>query len=173
MSNLTILGDTSGSVVLQAPAVSGSTTITLAPQSGTLNVAGPAFSAYKTGSQTLGSSTYTKLLFETEEFDTNNNFANSTFTPTVAGYYQINAAFQVGAFFTTGNLAIYKNGSRYKQGFSTGNVDGTSGLFTANTLVYCNGSTDYIEAYGFIRGGQALDAGIAFTYFNGCLLRAA
>jgi hypothetical protein len=38
MSNLTILGDTSGSVVLQAPAVSGSTTITFAAQSGTLNV---------------------------------------------------------------------------------------------------------------------------------------
>jgi hypothetical protein len=36
MSNLTILGDTSGSVVLQAPAVAGSTTLTLPSTSGTL-----------------------------------------------------------------------------------------------------------------------------------------
>lgn len=36
MSNLTILGDTSGSVVLQAPAVSGSTTLTLPATSGTV-----------------------------------------------------------------------------------------------------------------------------------------
>ena len=171
MSNLTILGDTSGSVVLQAPAVSGSTTITFAAQSGTLNVGGPAFSAYKSGSQSLPANSYTKILFETEEFDTNNNFASSTFTPTVAGYYQINAAFQVGALFTSGNLAIYKNGSRYKQGFSTGGVAGTTGVFTANSLVYCNGTSDYIEAFGFIRDAQALDSGVAFTYFNGCFLR--
>jgi hypothetical protein len=36
MSSLTILGDTSGSVVLQAPAVSGSTTLTLPSTSGTV-----------------------------------------------------------------------------------------------------------------------------------------
>ncbi len=36
MSNLTILGDTSGSVVLQAPAVAGSTTLTLPATSGTV-----------------------------------------------------------------------------------------------------------------------------------------
>jgi hypothetical protein len=35
MSSLTILGDTSGSVILQAPAVSGSTTITLPATTGT------------------------------------------------------------------------------------------------------------------------------------------
>ena len=36
MSSLTILGDTSGSIVLQAPAVSGSTTLTLPATSGTV-----------------------------------------------------------------------------------------------------------------------------------------
>jgi len=36
MSSLTILGDTSGSVILQAPAVSGSTTLTLPATSGTV-----------------------------------------------------------------------------------------------------------------------------------------
>lgn len=40
MSNLTILGDTSGSVVLQAPAVSGSTTLTLPATTGTVLASG-------------------------------------------------------------------------------------------------------------------------------------
>jgi hypothetical protein len=38
MSSLTILGDTSGSVLLQAPAVSGATTLTLPATTGTLTL---------------------------------------------------------------------------------------------------------------------------------------
>ena len=53
---------------------------------------GPAFSAYQSTQQTgISSATFTKVNFQTEEFDTNSNFASSTFTPTIAGYYQINS----------------------------------------------------------------------------------
>jgi len=173
-SGLTQSADNSG--VLQLASGTGNL-VTIPSVTGTAMVSGnmPAFSAYKTGSQTLTSSTYTKILYETEEFDTNSNFASSTFTPTVAGYYQVTAAMQVGAFFTTGNLVIYKNGSSYKKGFATGGVTGTTGIFTVTTLVYCNGSTDYIEAYGILTnsGGQALDTGIDVTYFNGSMIRGA
>ena len=37
--------------------------------------------------QTLSSGTLTKVTFDTELFDTNNNFASSRFTPTIAGQY--------------------------------------------------------------------------------------
>ena len=55
------------------------------------NVAGngPAFSAYQSTLQSFSSNTVTKVLFQTEEYDTNSNFASSRFTPTVAGYYQL------------------------------------------------------------------------------------
>jgi hypothetical protein len=55
------------------------------------NVAGngPAFSATKSANQTVTSGVFTTITFDTEQFDTNNNFASNTFTPTVAGYYQI------------------------------------------------------------------------------------
>jgi hypothetical protein len=64
MSNLTILGDTSGSVVLQAPAVAGSTTLTLPSTSGTLATTATAgkvlqvVSATYTGSVTTSSTSY-------------------------------------------------------------------------------------------------------------------
>lgn len=172
MSNLTILGDTSGSVVLQAPAVAGSTTITLAAQSGTLNVGGPAFSAFPSVQQTLSSSTITKILFQTEEFDTNNNFANSTFTPTVAGYYQVQGKIQPEASYTAGIVAIYKNGSLYKYGSYNVNATGVAQP-SMSCLVYCNGSTDYIEFYASVQTGQNISASSTFTWFQGCMIRSA
>lgn len=57
MSNLTILGDTSGSVVLQAPAVSGSTVLTLPVGTGTV-VANNVNSAIVSGTAVSASNTY-------------------------------------------------------------------------------------------------------------------
>lgn len=170
MSNLTILGDTSGSVVLQAPAVSGSTTITLAAQSGTLNVGGPAFSAYQSSAQTLSTATFTKILYQTEEFDTNSNFASSTFTPTVAGYYQVVGAVQFGSA-TTCAVRIYKNGSNLKQVFNSVTSSVSTGSGTA--LIYMNGSTDYVEIFAYLGAGQALTADVTTTYFQASLVRTA
>jgi hypothetical protein len=170
MSNLTILGDTSGSVVLQAPAVSGSTTITFAAQSGTLNVGGPAFSAYQSSAQTLSTATFTKILYQTEEFDTNSNFASSTFTPTVAGYYQVVGAVQFGSA-TTCAVRIYKNGSNLKQVFNSVTSSVSTGSGTA--LIYMNGSTDYVEIFAYLGAGQALTADVTTTYFQASLVRTA
>ena len=72
---------------------------------------GPTFSAYLavTGGS-VPNATFTKGLFDTELWDTANNFTASRFTPTVAGYYQINASYQIGTP-APGLLTIYKNGA--------------------------------------------------------------
>jgi hypothetical protein len=133
---------------------------------------GPAFSAYSSSTgATLGTGA-TKVTFDTEEFDTNNNFASSRFTPTVAGYYQINAQTQPNASYTGGWIAVYKNGALYKYG-TFANIGISFGGFTVSTIVYCNGSTDFIEIYGAFTTSQATGAGISFTWFNGALVRAA
>jgi len=131
---------------------------------------GPAFSAYQSSSQTLSSNTATKITFTTEEFDTNNNFASSTFTPTVAGYYQINALVTAQATYTTGRAMIYKNGSELKRGNT---VQTNGGAFLCSCLVYCNGSTDYIEVYGFFGTGQAVQNTQTETYFQASMVRSA
>lgn len=59
MSAITIAGDTSGSITLDAPAVAGSTVLTLPATSGTVFVGGQALSATTgsfSGNLTLGSS---------------------------------------------------------------------------------------------------------------------
>lgn len=132
----------------------------------------PAFSAYNAGTGATIGTGATKITFDSEEFDTNNNFASSRFTPTVAGYYQINAQLQPNASYTGGYIALYKNGTVYKAG-NWINAAVSFGGFVVSTVVYCNGTTDYLEVYGAFTTSQASAGGLSFTYFNGCLLRGA
>ena len=173
MSNLTILGDTSGSVVLQAPAVSGSTVLTLPARSGTVMVNGPAFGAYLGSNQTIGGMTWTKMQCDTEEFDTNSNYdtTNYRFTPTVAGYYQISAAMNCSPANNFAVVGIFKNGSISKQGSNGGSGVNSSSV---SALIYLNGTSDYVEAYAIQGSGTTLQpSGIAYNYFNGCWIRGA
>ena len=181
MSSVTIAGDTSGSVLLQAPAVSGSTTITMAAQSGTLNVGGPAFHAWNNSSFTITGTSNTKMVYDSVAssgggFDTNNCYstANSRFTPTVAGYYQIGGSIWVGSPGNNTILTLYKNGSAFKElnrlNYSTGAL-GMNG----SCLVYLNGSTDYVELYGYLTNTTTLggSGNNLYLWFYGSLARTA
>jgi hypothetical protein len=135
---------------------------------------GPAFSAWQSTDQTgLSSNTYTKCNFQTEEYDTNSNFASSRFTPTVAGYYQVNWGSDILA--TGGGTgfmaALYKNGTLEKSGSGIWIGSATEVQVVGSALIYCNGSTDYIEIYGYFVVGQNTDARQVCTYFNGSLVR--
>jgi hypothetical protein len=164
-----------GSITIQEPATASNFTQTLPAATGEVMVSGnmPAFSAYGSAAQTVSNATFTKITLDIEEFDTNNNFASSRFTPTVAGYYQVNG--QVNGAGTSSLsrtlITLYKNGTAYKYG-----TDGTISRATVSCVVYMNGSTDYLELYGLLVGtGTMSFAGnsIADDYFNGVLVRAA
>ena len=178
MSSVVISGDSSGTVSLTVPSVAGTNTATLPAATGTVMVSGnmPAFSAYATSSQTVSSGTFTKVTFGAEDFDTNNNFASSRFTPTVAGYYQIN----VNSWFTASNVArgivaIYKNGASYQRvsDFGTNNAEIAS---SGAMVIYFNGSTDYIEVYIWMNGVGTLAVSSSTSSetfrINGSLIRA-
>ena len=184
-SGLTQSADNSG--VLQLASGVGnlitvpSTTGTLALTS-QLPVAGPAFSAYPSASSTtISNSTWTKATLDTEVYDTNSNFASSRFTPTVAGYYQINFTPSGSSANNNGFVyggAIYKNGSNYTQNAvvtPSGDLQG----FTCQVsqLIYMNGSTDYLEFYVNV---YALNGAVSYgggattgTLASGFLARAA
>jgi len=174
MSSIVLSGDTSGTVTVAVPAVAGTNTVTIAAQTGTLNAAGPTFSAYQSTLQSVPNATFTKVLFQTELWDTNNNFASSTFTPTVAGYYQINGAVQfAGVIAGIQVLAIYKNNSAFVRGplLSTGTSYGSA----VSGLVYANGTTDYFELFAYQGGGVAsnTDPTSATSWFQAALVRGA
>lgn len=113
----------------------------------------PVFSARLSADQNFSTNTWAKIQFDSEDFDTNSNYDNSTnyrFTPTVAGYYLVTFNVRVNYSGSATNaiyLAIYKNGSVWTT-TSHLNVTGNWGSRHITSLVYCNGSSDYIEAYG-------------------------
>lgn len=107
----------------------------------------PTFSAYKSTNQTYSTATWTKVTFDTEEWDTGTNFASSRFTPTTAGYYSISGRIDLSNVNGTNYIAIYKNGVIYKNLFSGQAGTSNSMGFGNNSLVYFNGSTDYVEIY--------------------------
>jgi hypothetical protein len=173
MSLVAISGNASGTgtLTIAAPNTNSNFTLNLPAATGTVMVSGnmPAFSAYAGAVTSLSGGGFTKVLFNTEEFDTNSNFASSRFTPTVAGYYQINSSVSVG----TGTqlvCSIYKNGSEYKRGV---NITVSSNQSVASSIVYCDGSTDYVEIFGFSGVTQNTNTGISLVYFNGSMVRAA
>ena len=81
-SGLTQSADNSG--VLQLASGTGNL-VTVPAVTGTAMVSGnmPTFMAYTLTQQTLSNNVLTKITLDTEEYDTNNNFASSRFTPTV------------------------------------------------------------------------------------------
>ena len=177
MSSISLAGDTSGTISLAVPAVAGTNTITLPAATGTVMVSGnmPAFSVYRSSSnQSFSSATWTKVQLNSEEFDTNNCFDSTTnyrFTPTVAGYYQFSGAIAFSGTVGRTLVSFWKNGAEYKTG-----IDLSTGVTKLNTsaLIYCNGTTDYIELYGYCVGVSLnFDANQTSTYMTGCLMRAA
>jgi hypothetical protein len=177
------------SVLNAIPAVAGavnSTYITdqaITQQKLAPNVAGngPAFSAYRATSQTITTGTYTKVSCDTEEFDTNSNYDKDTnyrFTPTVAGYYQVDGQINIYAAsgMTRAFVGVYKNGAIAKWGMDITLPSSISGArLPVSSLIYCNGTTDYLELYCYLVGSGTLilSAGTSDNYFQASLVRAA
>jgi hypothetical protein len=134
----------------------------------------PAFSAYANAATSLPSGAITKVNFQVEDFDTNSNFASSRFTPTVAGYYQLNASVQFNGSTTNPVAYITKNGTQVKCGSYTATT--SSGPVSAvSGMVYLNGSTDYAEVAAYHLTGSSVNtiAAADTTRFDGCLVRVA
>ena len=140
----------------------------------------PAFSAYQSSGQSISNATATKIIFDTEEFDTNSNYDNATnyrFTPTVAGYYQFTTAARLPVGTGSGEswLTFYKNGSSAKRVMNYQALTNT-GVFMqqGSALIYMNGSTDYVEVYiqHSVGSSQTLWAASMGCYFQGFLARA-
>jgi len=177
MSSVVISGDTSGSITLAAPAVAGTNTLTLPAQTGTIMVNGPAFSAYSSSTVSVANTTFTKVTCDTEDYDTNSNFASSRFTPTVAGYYQFNVTCSALSNTAVGQAMVtfYKNGTRFLDG-QFESVSATANTYkTACGIIYCNGSTDYVEVYVYQTTGLTMSMGTngSTQKFTGCLIRTA
>ena len=178
MANIILTGDTSGAITVAAPAVAGTNTLTLPASTGTLMVAGPTFKAVMSAVTAVSNAGTTKLVLDTEEWDTNSNYdtANYRFTPTVAGYYSLSGSmFMSTATTARVGVAIYKNGSEHAWQFMAGVSSGGGANPQVSTIVYANGSSDYFELYAAQNYTGSVNAtnNSVLTWFSGALVRPA
>ena len=144
------------------------------------SASGPAFRAFRnTSVQNVSGSTWTKVELNGETFDTDSCFDSTTnfrFTPNKAGYYKFTGSVDGEAQVATtvfGRAAIYKNGSVAAQGVKAP-AFGDEFASQVSDLIYLNGTTDYVELYGYIAAGSVNENfinGTSVTYFEGVWIR--
>jgi hypothetical protein len=156
-------------------AVTAVNQITLVPNSGSTIVAGSTFELYgiqpssssgtsidraraylNTAANTV-SGAWTKAPIDTVDFDNNSIWDATTkrITPKKAGYYAVNTRLRTntsGAFV----LSVGKNGA-VNHAMSN---DSTNDFACAgSTIIYCNGTTDYLELFYFAGSVRAFTTG--------------
>ena len=142
-------------------------------------VNGPAFRAYIATEQAITSGSQQKVTFGTETFDTNSNFSSSRFTPTIEGYYQLNATVRIEGNSGTGEcmITIWKNGSEYARGTNEQGTEQGANWYSmqVSDIAYANGSSDYFEIYiqQTSGGNRNTTAGTNISYFSGLMVRGA
>ena len=120
----------------------------------------PAFEAFLSSSTNPSNNTETKIAFNSEVFDTDSCYDNSTnyrFTPTTAGKYYCYAVVRAGggANQSQSNFTAQfnKNGSEYGKEIIVQNgtsYPGNNYTLTLAASIDFNGSSDYLEVVGLI-----------------------
>jgi hypothetical protein len=139
----------------------------------------PAFEAYLSADQSVADVTYTKVAVDTEVYDTDGCYDNSTnyrFTPTVAGKYFVYGSAmgnpQAATQLEGCDVVIYKNGSSYKEErINFSDNDARLANVSVTAVVDMNGSSDYLELFCRVNdtSGTPLidsDSGTKATYFG-------
>ena len=118
----------------------------------------PAFEAHLSANQSIANTTYTKIQFNSETYDSNSAYDNSTnyrFTPAVSGKYLIYASTRASTTtdFNNFQIIVRKNGSDVFLQTNRNTHNDSINLiatFDANT-------TDYFEIFGYQDSGGSIN----------------
>ena len=132
------------------------------------------FSAYRNAAINTGSNAFAKIIFDTELYDTNNNFATGTYTIPVSGFYHFEWGGQVTSTGASQAIitSLYKNGTEIRRGSrvissATSQVMGGSG---GGDLQVTAGDTMEVWGYGTVTLAFELTGASADPYFMGRLI---
>jgi hypothetical protein len=159
-------------------------TITFPDADVTLGASGtnaPAFEAYLSANQTITNNTWTKVLCNTETFDSDSKYDNVTnyrFLPGTAGKYYVTCQIlmqnSLAQNISDSYIAIYKNGVNYRDSPSSvgGHVyysPGDKRAMSVFAIMDLN-TTDYIEMWGYqeqiASSTQYFGVGVKATFFS-------
>ena len=117
----------------------------------------PSFLVRRSSNQSFSAGAWTKIQFDSEEFDTDGVFDSSTnyrFTPTTAGKYVfvVNGGLTYSGTATINGIGFYKNTTA--EGFFVPYVSSMNSGYVLHVsgVTELNGSGDYVEAYVYSNG---------------------
>lgn len=131
------------------------------------------FSVYRSAAFTPGAGAV--IQFDAKEYDTGSNVDIVTnkgrFTAPIAGFYSFTGTLTL-SYGGAGNIysiALYKNGSLYKQGLQVSSTASQTicGQVTISSMQLA--ANDYIEIYS-LGVSTSVTTGIPYTNFSGCLV---
>ena len=125
----------------------------------------PYFQATLSSNQSVTVATQTKVTFNTAALDSGSYFSTGTnrFTPLVAGKYRVAVILTAqstvtGAGNQLGVAYVYKNGAQVCGAGQNYYAPGAGNVFpwpSVTCIVTLNGTTDYVEAWGYVGGNSA------------------
>ena len=150
------------SLLDDADAATARTTLGAAPA-----VAEVSFRAYQSTAQAVAATTFTKVLFQTENYDTGGNFASSTFTAPTAGVYMF--ACSIHAALADGERAVavfHVNGAPHTRVFDFSAGFATNGSATGSALIKL-AAADTVDVYVYYSVAEDTVIGTELTHFSG------
>lgn len=132
------------------------------------------FRAYPSSGTTIADGANTKILFQTEDYDYNNNFASSTYTAPVAGVYHFNGRVGFATTIASGVLAylvLYVNGAETIYGNALSTAYTTASAFVISGDIKLN-ANDTVELWMYQDSGgtEATQASSVAVWFAGHLV---
>ena len=133
----------------------------------------PVFWVVKNAAQTISNATQTDLTWQTETLDSNGKFASNVFTPTVAGYYFLQASVLMeygNSSGEYGDLRIELNDSDTgldMRNVVSGDMTTSSTLFISGILAMDADDTAKVSIYHTQGANQNVDGNTNYTRFCG------
>ena len=168
------IGDSGDTITIPA----GATLVNSGTATGFGGNSTPAFQATMSGNVDVSDNTWTKVPANTETYDTDGKYDNSSnyrFTPGEAGKYFIYGMVQANQKLSSykweaSNIAIYKNGSEYLvDSFIDLRQGGADGGSVNISVVVDMDSDDYVELFAKPRSlnDEQCEFGAGSTLFGG------
>jgi hypothetical protein len=132
----------------------------------------PAFNAYQNAAigTTLTQNTYTKVVFDSEYYDTDNAFSSGRFTVPSgeAGKYSFSCSITMRDALAEIQIYLYKNGSGWLRGGSmNSNIGSTQTVTGAIDLSVGNYVEVFVRQNQTTNRAEGLVSGATHSYFSG------
>jgi hypothetical protein len=128
----------------------------------------PAFSLVQTGTgTTLTTNTYTKVVWDTEKFDTDNAVSSGRFTVPSgkAGKYFFTSTVSMQSYLAEINIDLYKNGSSFLRGNAIQGSSVASAMSVTGIIDLA--VSDYVEVYVRQNQTNTVESGGSHSHFHG------